>query len=148
MPISDDVMTQLKAAMKARDKARVAGLRSIRAALLNEAKATGTDVSDAKAIEVLRRLAKQRKESIEAYDAGGRAELAAEERSELEVIEGFLPSLADEATTRAWVAEAIASSGAAGPRDMGRVMGALMKAHKGEIDGGLANRIARELLVG
>ena len=149
MGISEDVVSQLKVAMKARDKPLVAGLRSIRAALLVEAKATGADtVPDDAAIKILRRLAKQRGESIDAYQSAGRTELVEEERSELAVIETFLPSLADEATTRAWVSQAIASTGAATPGDIGRVMGALMKAHRGEIDGGLANRIARELLAG
>ena len=60
----------------------------------------------------------------------------------------FLPSLADEAQTRAWVEEAIAAAGAEKPGDVGRVMGAIMKAHKGEIDGGLAKQLASELLAG
>jgi uncharacterized protein YqeY len=64
------------------------------------------------------------------------------------VIQGFLPSLADEATTRRFVEEAIAASGASKPGDVGRVMGALMKAHKGEVDGTLARRLATELLGG
>ena len=68
------------------------------------------------------------------------------ERQELAVLEVFLPSLADEATTTAWVQAAIAQSGAAGPGDMGRVMGALMGAHKGEVDGGMAKDIALKLL--
>ena len=72
--------------------------------------------------------------------------MAEAERQELAVIQRFLPSLADEAQTRAWVEAAIAETGAAAPGDMGRVMGAIMKAHKGEVDGGLAKRIAAELL--
>ena len=72
----------------------------------------------------------------------------AEERAELAVIDEFLPSLADEATTRSWVEQAIAASGAAKAGDLGRVMGALMKAHKGEVDGNLARRIAAESLGG
>ncbi|MEO0600502.1 MAG: GatB/YqeY domain-containing protein, partial [Myxococcota bacterium] len=87
-------------------------------------------------------------ESITAYEEGGRDDLVAQEKAELAVIETFLPSLADEATTRAWVEEAIAKTGASAPGDMGKVMGALMGAHKGELDGGLANRIVRELLAG
>ena len=74
--------------------------------------------------------------------------LAANERAELAVVQEFLPSLADEAQTRGWVEEAIAASGAASPGDMGRVMGALMKAHKGDIDGNIAKKIAQELLSG
>jgi hypothetical protein len=103
-------------------------------------------LSDETCVAILRRLEKQRQESIEAFDAGKRPELAARERADLAVVREFLPSLADEAKTRAWVGEAIAATGAAKPADVGRVMGALMKAHKGDVDGNLARRIAAELL--
>lgn len=148
MSIVDDVSNQMKDAMRAKDKARVAALRNIRAAFLTEIKAEGgrDTLTDDEASTVLRRLAKQRHESIEAYDAGGRAEMADAERAELAVIEDFLPKLADEATTRAWVAEAVAATGASGPADMGKVMGKLMAGHKGELDGKLANQLVREAL--
>ena len=110
-------------------------------------KKDGSDsVSDDQAIAILRRLARQRGESIEAFERGGRADLVAAEKAELELIETFLPSLADEATTRAWVKAAIAETGAEGPGGVGRVMGYLMKNHKGEIDGKLAKSIAEGLL--
>ena len=147
MAIYDDVSTQIKEAMRARDKVRLTGLRGIRAALLQEAKKDGADsVSDETALVILRRLSKQRKESIDAYAKGGRTDLEEQERAELAVIETFLPQLADEATTRQWVQEAIEASGAQSMREMGMVMGRLMSAHKGDLDGGLANRIVRELL--
>ena len=147
MAIIDDVSTQLKEAMKARDKVRTTALRSIRAGLIEAMKADGSDtVSDEAAMKLLRRLAKQRKESIEAFDAGGREEMAEQERQELAVIDAFLPQLADEATTRGWVQAAIDKTGASAMGDMGKVMGALMGAHKGQLDGKLANRIVRELL--
>jgi uncharacterized protein YqeY len=147
MGIYDNIPNQLKDAMRARDKERLQALRNIRAALMVEQKASGADtVSDEQCIEVLRRLGKQRQESIDAFEAAGRDEAAAEERAELAVIEEFLPRLADEATTRAWVAAAVASTGAKGPGDMGKVMGALMKAHKAELDGKLANQLVRAAL--
>jgi uncharacterized protein YqeY len=149
MGIEQTVNEGLATAMKARDAARVAALRGIRAAFLNEMKKDNArTLSDEVSVEVLRRLAKQRRESIDAFEAAGRPERAAEERAELAVIEEFLPRLADEAATRAWLREAIAQSGAAGPGDVGKVMGALMKAHKGEVDGQLARRLAQELLAG
>jgi hypothetical protein len=95
---------------------------------------------------VLRRLEKQRLESIEAFERGGREDRAEEERAELGVVREFLPSLAGADQTRAWVAEAIAATGASRPGDVGRVMGAVMKAHKGEVDGTLAREIAAQLL--
>lgn len=149
MSIEQTVSEQLAEAMKARDAARVAALRGIRAAFLNEMKKDNAKtLADETSVELLRRLAKQRRESIEAFDAGGRPERAAEERAELAVIEEFLPRLADEDATRTWVREAIAASGASAPGDVGKVMGALMKAHKGEVDGQLARRLAQELLAG
>ena len=147
MAIIEDVSSQMKDAMKARDKVRLGALRGIRAGLIEAMKADGSEtVSDEAAIALLRKLAKQRVESIEAYDKGGRDELAAQERAELAVIEAFLPKLADEATTRAWVEAAIAKTGASSMKDMGKVMGALMGAHKGEMDNKLASGIVRELL--
>ena len=119
----------------------------MRTAFLNEMKKDNSeDVSDEVCISLLRKLEKQRKESIEAFEKAGREEQAAAEREELSIIQGFLPQLADEEQTRVWVQEAIASSGAEQPGDMGRVMGIMMKAHKGEIDGTLAKNIAVELL--
>jgi len=147
MSIASDVSEQMKQAMKAKDKIRLTALRSIRALLLNEMKKdNSTDLSDEISITLLRRLEKQRGESIEAFEQAGRNEQVEAERGELAVIREFLPSLADEAATRAWVQEAIDASGAAQAGDLGRVMGALMKAHKGEIDGTLARKIASELL--
>ena len=147
MAIVDDVTAQMKDAMRAKDKVRLGGLRSIRASFIEAMKKDGSDtLPDDAAIAILRRLEKQRKESITAYTEGGRDDLAAVERAELDVLQEFLPSLADEDTTTAWVQAAITQSGAAGPSDMGRVMGALMKAHKGEVDGGMAKNIALRLL--
>jgi uncharacterized protein YqeY len=147
MAILDQVSEQMREALRAREVDRLAALRNIRAAFVNEMKRDGSEtLADEVCVKVLRRLEKQRKESIEAFERGGREERAAAERAELTVIQTFLPSLADPETTRAWVKEVIASTGASTPGDIGRVMGALMKARKGEIDGGLAKRIASELL--
>ncbi len=147
MSIYDRVNTELKEAMKAQDRTRLNGLRGIRAAFIEVLKLdNSTTIADDKAVEILRRIAKQRKESIEAYTAGGRTDLAAEEQRELDIVDGFLPKMADEPTTRAWVLEAITRSGAANQREMGKVMSALMDAHRGEVDGKIANKLVRELL--
>lgn len=149
MPILDEVTNQMKAAMKAKDAPRLAALRSMRSAFLNEMKKDGSEtVSDEVCQTLLRKLEKQRKESIEAFSQAGRDEMADTERAELAVIESFLPSLADADQTRSWVEAAIAESGASSPKEMGKVMGVLMKAHKGEMDGTLARQIAEELLKG
>jgi hypothetical protein len=147
MSILDRVSEELKDAMRTKDKSRIDGLRGIRAAFIETLKLDGsTDLPDDKAIEVLRRLAKMRRESIDAYTAGARPDLVAEEQNQLKVIESYLPTVADEATTRAWVQAAIAQTGATSARDMGKVMGALMAAHKADMDGKLANKIVKELL--
>jgi len=98
MSIVDDVTVQMKAAMKAKDQRRLATLRSMRTAFLNEMKKDGSDsVSDEVCQGLVRKLEKQRKESIEAFDKAGRDEMADAERAELAVLQEFLPQLADEA---------------------------------------------------
>lgn len=147
MGIVEQVSEQMKAAQKARDAAQLSALRNVRAALLLEMKKDGSEtLDDAVATAVLRKLAKQREESIEAFDKAGRSDRADAERAEKAVIERFLPSLADEATTRAWVQEAIGQTGAKSASDVGRVMGAVMKAHKADVDGKRAREIAIQLL--
>ena len=147
MAIFDDVNNQMKDALRAQQKLRLQALRNIRAAFLTRLKEDGSQtLSDADCVPILRRLEKQRKESIEAFDSGGRAEMAAAERAELEIILGFLPSQADESTVRGWVKAAIAESGATSAKDVGKVMSAVMKAHKGDVDGNVARKIAAELL--
>jgi len=149
MGIFETVNERMKEALKAKDAGRLAALRNMRAAFLTEMKKdNSTALADDVCVGLLRRLEKQRLEAIEAFEKAGRAEQAAAEQADLAVVREFLPTLADEATTRRWVEEAIASSGARSPADVGKVMGALMKAHKGEIDGTLANRLAREILAG
>ncbi len=149
MSIDATISAQMKEAMLAKDAARLAALRNIRAAFLTEMKKTNAKtLPDDVCVDLLRKLEKQRKESIDAFDKGGRAEQAAAERAELAIISTFLPQLADEASTRAWVEEAIRTTGASAAGDVGKVMGAVMKAHKGEVDGTLAKRIAGEILGG
>lgn len=147
MSIFEKVSAEIKESVRAKDKLRLAALRSMRAAFLNEMKKDNAqDLPDEVCVGLLRRLEKQRRESIEAFEKGGRTDRAADERTELAVIQEFLPRLADEEQTRAWVRETIEVTGASGPGDVGRVMGALMKAHRGEVDGSLARKIASELL--
>jgi uncharacterized protein YqeY len=149
MGLVERISEEMKAAQKARDSVRLAALRNARAALLTEMKKDGSEtLDDAVATTVLRRLAKQREESIAAFAGAGRADRADAERAEKALIESFLPQLADDATTRAWVQAAIAETGATSARDLGRVMGALMKAHKDDVDGTVARKLASELLAG
>ncbi len=149
MGIYDDVNAGMKEAMKAKDKARLTALRNIRAAFIEALKLDNAEtLSDDACLGILRKLAKTRADSIQAYREGGRDDLADEEAAELAVIEGFLPALADEAQTRAWAAAAIAEVGASSPKDMGKVMGALTAAHGAALDGKLAAAVVKSLLAG
>lgn len=149
MSLVDRVNEALKEAMRAKDKVRLGALRNVRAALIEATKQPGVDtVGDDVALDLIRKLAKKHVESIASYQAGGRDDLVAEEQAQLDVLEGFLPTLADEATTRAWAEAAIAAVGASSPAEMGKVMGRLMADHKAELDGKLAQQIVRGLLAG
>ena len=149
MGLVERVSEQMKVAQKARDTAQLSALRNVRAALLNEMKRDGSPtLDDAVATSVLRRLAKQREESIEAFAAAGRSDRADAERAEKVVIESFLPRLADEATTRGWVQAAIAETGASSAREVGKVIGAVMKVHRDDVDGALVRKLAGDLLGG
>lgn len=142
----DTVSAELKVAMLARDAARTGALRMIRAAFIELAKDGKGEVTDERCVETLRRLRKQREDSVQSYEQAGRADLADVERAEMAIIDALLPKLADEATTLAWVRAAIAESGATSAREMGKAMGALMKAHKADIDAGMARALlTREL---
>lgn len=146
MGLLDKIQTDLTTAMKSGDSDRTAVLRLLVAALKNERIKVGHDLGEAEEQKVLAREAKQRKDSVEAYEKGGRAELAEAEKAELTVIEAYLPEQLDEAAVSKLVAEAIAETGASGPQAMGQVIGAVMKKAGGAADGGLVARLVREKL--
>lgn len=144
----DRVSEDLKQAMLRKDAPRTTALRMIRAAFIELQKSGQGEVTDERCYEALRRLKKQRLDSVAAYESAGRADLAEVEKAELAIIEGYLPKLADEATTLAWVREAIAASGATSAKELGKAMGALMKAHKDDVDGALARALLQRELGG
>ncbi len=147
MSIYDEISEQIKVAMRAKDKARLSTLRSIRSQFIVEKKKNNAEtLSDEACCAAMTRLAKQRRDSIAAYSQAGREDLADVERAELAVIDAFLPSLADTETTTTWVQEAIAQCGADQVGHVGKVMGTLMRSHRGDVDGGLAKKIAAQLL--
>lgn len=142
--IADDVNDQMKAAMRAKETTKLGTIRLIRAAFANAAIEFKTEkVSDEQAVEVLRKMAKMRKESIDMFTKGGATDRAEAEQAELDVLGQWLPQLASEEQTREWVLTAIASQGD-GPANIGKVMGALMKEHKGEVEGSLAQKVVKE----
>ena len=133
-PLRDAVAQRMKEAMKGGDKVRVGALRLIMAALKEreiEARGAGKIVSRADELALLTKMVKSRQESATIYAEAGRAELAAQENAEIAVINEFLPTQMDEAAMIAAAKAAIASTGAAGVRDMGKVVNALKAAHPG-----------------
>ena len=149
--LRERINEELKAAMKAQDKRRMATLRLITAAFKDRdiqsrggGGADSPSESDLQAI--LAKMIKQRRESAEVYDKGGRPDLAAAEREEIAIIEEFLPrQLSEEEVERA-VAEVIAETGAEGLKDMGRVMGALKAKYAGQMDMARASKLVKERL--
>lgn len=142
--------TEMKEAMKAGEKAKLGTVRMIQAALKDkdiEARGLGREPpSDDEILSLLQKMIKQRTESAAVYDQGGRPELAAGERAEVAIIETFLPRQMDEAETAAAIEAAIAETGAAGPKDMGRVIGALKGAHAGRMDFARASGLVKAAL--
>ncbi len=136
----------LKDAMRAGDKLRLGTIRRARAALQNaEIEARGP-LPDEAAVRVLRGLAKQHRESIDQFRAGGRDDLVARETEEMAVLESYLPARMDEAAISAVVSETIAAEGASGPGDLGRVMKAAMARVAGRADGKEVRAIAQRQL--
>ena len=148
--IRDDIKQALTGAMKAGDTAKRDAIRLIQAALKNrdiELRGSANPPEDDVLVtEVLQKMIKQRRESIDMYTKGGRAELAEAEAAEVAVIESFLPRQLDEAELAAAVDAIVAETGAASVKDMGRVMALLRERHTGEIDMGKASAAVKARL--
>ena len=146
----DKINADLKVAMKAGEKDRVGTLRLINAAIKSadiDARPSGKDkISDTDILSVLARMVKQRRDSIEQYTAGGRQDLADKEAAEIVVIEAYMPKQMDEVEAKAAITAVIEETGAAGPKDMGKVMGALKARYAGSMDFGKASAQVKELL--
>ena len=142
---------RLKQAMKAREMRTVSTIRLILAELKDRdiaARGRGNveGISDVEIQRMLRAMIKQRRDSIMLYEQGNRGDLAQQEREEIAVIEGFLPNQLDQSEIEAAVVAVIGETGAAGLKDMGRVMGVLRERHNGVIDFARAGAIAKRLL--
>jgi uncharacterized protein YqeY len=141
---------EMKEAMKAGDKRRLGTIRLIQAALKDkdiENRGTGKEpASEEEILALLQKMVKQRQESITMYEQGGRPELAQQEREEAQIITSFLPQQMDEAETRAAIEAAIAETGAASMKDMGKVVGVLRGKYAGRMDFGKASGLVKELL--
>ncbi|MCB9914512.1 MAG: GatB/YqeY domain-containing protein [Planctomycetes bacterium] len=151
MPLRTRIEADLKEAMKSRNDLVRDTLRLVSSELKNQAiklRESGKELDEAEQLAVLVRCVKQRRDSVEQYEAAGRPELAAREQAEIDVIEGYLPKALGADELRAAVQEAIAETGATSMKDMGAVMKVLMAKHKGRVEGKAAQGIVGELLRG
>ena len=148
--LRDAIKAATTEAMKARDTARLGALRLISATLTNKdiELRTGTAPADDDVLvaDVLMKMAKQRRESIEMFDKGGRTELADAERAELAVIEGFMPTQMDEAEAMAAIRSVVAEIGATSVKDMGKVMAAVKERFAGKLDMSKASGMVKAAL--
>ena len=146
----DQVMDEVKAAMKGGDKARLSTLRLIQAAIKDRDianRGTGKEAaSDDEILQLLAKMVKQREESAKAFDDGGRPELATKEREEIAVIRDFMPKQMDAAETEAAIRAAIAETNAASVKDMGKVIARLREQFAGRMDFGKASGMVKSLL--
>ena len=150
-PLRDSVAVRMKEAMKGGDKARVGALRLIMAALKEreiEARGAGKIVSRADELALLTKMVKSRQESAAIYAEAGRKELAEQENGEIAVISEFLPRQMDEQAVIAAAKAAIAATGAASVKDMGKVVNALKTSYPGEMDFAKASAVVKGLLSG
>ncbi|MER2269614.1 GatB/YqeY domain-containing protein [Methylobacterium oxalidis] len=150
MSLRERLTAEMKEAMKAGEKAKLATVRMIQAAIKDrdiEARGAGKgQATEDEVLALLQKMIKQRNESAGVYEQGGRPELAENERNEAAIIAGFLPQQMDEAETRAAIEAAIAETGAAGPKDMGKVIGALKGKYAGRMDFGKASGLVKDAL--
>ena len=140
------IEADVKSAMKSGEKRRVATLRFLLSAVKNERIALQRDPTDEEVEAVLRRSVKQRRDSIEQYGKGGRADLVAAETEELAILEGYLPRSMSDEEIRAELSRIAAEKNLTSARDVGLLMKELMARHKGRVDGRKAQELARALL--
>jgi uncharacterized protein YqeY len=149
MALLDELSTAIADAMRSHDQVRLTALRMLKAALVNREIDRGRALDDAEAQQVVSSLVKQRKDSIEQFTKGGRSDLADKEAAEIRVLESYLPPAADPAFVERAIDEAIADTGAASPKDIGRVMKAAMAKLAGQnVDGKAINELVRQKLTG
>ena len=151
MSLREKFTADLKDAMKAGEKTKVAAIRLITAALKDRdilARGEGKTVSDEDILALLQKMIKSRQESLDIYEKNNRPELAAQEKGEIEVITSYLPKQMDEAAVAEAIKAAIAETGAASIKDMGKVIGVLKGKYTGQMDFGKASAAVKAALAG
>jgi len=144
--LRERIQSDITAAMRSGDALRRDTLRMAESAIYNAEKRDRREYSEDEIAAVLGREVKTRRESVEAFRKGGREDLASKEEAEIAILAGFQPEQLSEAEISALVAEAVAATGAAGPRDMGKVMGWLAPKTRGRADGRLVSQVASRAL--
>ena len=134
MSLKEQITEDMKAAMRAKDSGRLATIRLLTAAIKQKEVDERIDVSDEQVLAIIEKMNKQRKDSISQFEAGGRQDLADIEKAELAILSTYLPAALSEAEVQAEVAAAVTAVGAAGPQDMGKVMGVLKPKLAGRAD--------------
>jgi uncharacterized protein YqeY len=148
MSLEQKIMSDLKAAMLAKDEKVVRSLRAVKAAILlaKTSEGAGGELKEAGEIQLLQKLVKQRKDSLEIYQQQNRTDLAQKEQEEIEVIKKFLPKQLSAEELKTALSKIIADVGASSPADMGKVMGAATKQLAGKADGKTISSLVKELL--
>lgn len=149
MSLVDEISSAITDAMRQKDAARLSALRMLKAAFMNKSVEKGHDLDDGEARQVVSALVKQRRDSVEQFQKGGREDLAQKELAEITLLESYLPPAADPALIEQAVVDAIADTGATSAKDMGKVMKAAMAKLAGQtIDGKVVNDLVRKKLAG
>jgi len=134
MSLKEQITEDMKAAMRAKDSGRLATIRLLTAAIKQKEVDERIDVSDEQVLAIIEKMIKQRKDSISQFEAGGRQDLADIEKAELAILSTYMPAALSDAEVQAEIAAAVAAVGAAGPQDMGKVMGVLKPKLAGRAD--------------
>ena len=148
MSLKQRLTDDMKAAMKSGDKHSLGVIRLVNAAIKQKEVDERIELDDAAVIAVLDKMVKQRRDSVTQYEAADRADLAEIERAEIGVIERYLPAKLGEAEIQAAIAAAISETGASGPADIGKLMGALKPKLAGQADMGLVSTLVKQALAG
>lgn len=149
MSLQEQLVNDMKEAMKSGDSLKVSTIRMLKAAIKNkeiEKGGTSYKLSDKETLEVIVTAIKQRKDSIEQFTKGQRLDLAEKEKKELEILQAYMPPQMSDEDVKAEVKKAIAETSASSQKDMGKVMKVLMPRIAGRADGAVVNRIVRELI--
>ncbi len=148
MSLKDQLMQDMKEAMKGKQADRLGTIRQLRSAIKNKEIELGQDLDDNAILGVIGTAVKQRREAAQMYNENDRLELAAKEEAELAILQGYLPAQLSEEDIRSIVVEVITETGATSMKDMGQVMPQVMGRTKGSADGKVVNQLVRELLAG